>query len=117
MPNQGDGVIHCQPGIDEEEKFLPSTLEDVEKRSHNIPCNPSCKAAKNVGFIVNCEECNKPCLLHAKHKLKANDIKGAKKMISTVALFSPSAWVQEMTKMRSCSKQFMLERIYHARAK
>ena len=65
LPNEVDGVLHYQPGIDEEEKFLPSTLEDVEKRPHNIPFNPSGQTAKNVGFIVKCEECNKSRLLHA----------------------------------------------------
>ena len=52
IPHEVDGVLHCQPGIDEEEKFLSSTLEDVEKRPHNIPFNPSCQTANNVGFIV-----------------------------------------------------------------
>ena len=39
-PQEVDGVLHYQPGIDEEESFLPSTLEDVEKGltiSHSTP--------------------------------------------------------------------------------
>ena len=57
----------------------------MEKKASQYPIRPLRSKVKNVGFIVKCEECNKSRLLHAKHKLKANDIKGAKRMISTVA--------------------------------
>ena len=98
IPHEVDGILHYQPGIDEEEKFPPSTLKDVVKRPHDIPFNPSSQTAKNVGFIVKCEECNKSRLLHAKHKLKANDLERAKRMISTVAYMCGSFLSEYMRK-------------------
>ena len=85
VPNEVDGVLHYEPGTDAEEKFLPSKLEDAEKGSHNIPFPPSGQTAKNVGFIVKCLECDKSRLLHSKYKLKSDDQKGAKRMMSKVS--------------------------------
>ena len=67
--------------------FSPSTdiLKICGKKGSQYPIQPLRSKVKNVGFIVKCEECNKSRLFHAKHKLKANGIKGAKRMISTVA--------------------------------
>ena len=59
VPHEVDGVLHYEPGSDAEEKFLPSTLEDVKKRPHNIPFSPTAQTAKNIGFIIRCEEHNK----------------------------------------------------------
>ena len=78
-------MIHYEPGTDSNEKFLPSRLVDVEKGPHNIPFSPTGQAAKNVGFVVKCEECSKSRLLHAKHKLKSGEIASAKRMISKVS--------------------------------
>lgn len=82
VPQEMDGILHYNPGSDADEKFLPSKLLDVEKGSHNIPFSPSGQTAKNVGFVIKCQECSKPRLLHSKHKLKQDDQKGAKRMIS-----------------------------------
>ena len=81
VPKEVDGVIHYEQGSDPTEKFLPSKLEDVEKKPHNISFPPTANTAKNVGFMVKCEECQKPRLLHAKHKIK-EDLKGAKRMMA-----------------------------------
>ena len=78
MPHEVNAVLHYKPGTIKDEKFLPSTPEDFEKEPHNIPFNSSVQTAKNVGFTVKCEECHKSHLLHAKHKLIANEVKGAK---------------------------------------
>ena len=39
-----DGVLHYEPGTNKD-KFLPLTVEDVEKGPHDIPFNPSAKTA------------------------------------------------------------------------
>ena len=57
----------------------------MEKGPHNIPFSPTGQTARNVGFVVKCEECNKSRLLHAKHKLKPGEIARAKRMISKVS--------------------------------
>ena len=49
----------------------------MEKKASQYPIQPLRSKVKNVGFIVKCEECNKSRLFHG--------IKGAKRMISTVA--------------------------------
>jgi len=70
---------------DPEEKFLPSILEDVEKSPHNITFSPTAQTAKNVGFTIACSECSKPRLLHSKNKVKKDDIKGVKRMLSKLS--------------------------------
>ena len=57
----------------------------MEKGPHNIPFSPTGQTARNVGFVVKCEECNKSRLLHAKHKLKPGEIASAKRMMSKVS--------------------------------
>ena len=67
-PYEVDGVQHYNAGNDPTEKYLPSKLEDPEKRSHNIPFPLSAQTAKNVGLTIKCVDCGKPRLLHSKHK-------------------------------------------------
>ena len=55
------------------------------KDPHNVPFSPTGQTSKNVGFVVKCQECNKSRLLHSKHKLKADDTKSAKRMLSKVS--------------------------------
>ena len=74
-PYEEDGVQHYRPGNDPTEQYLPSTLEDVEKRAHNIPFPPSAQSAKNVGITIKCTECERPRLLYTKYKLKENQVK------------------------------------------
>ena len=39
------------------------------------------QTVKNVGFVVRYEECNKPCLLFAKHKLKDQELTSLKRVL------------------------------------
>ena len=66
------------------EKYLPSKLEDPEKRPHNIPFPPSAQTAKNVGLTIKCVECGKPRLSHSKHKLKEQQVKTLKSFLSKI---------------------------------
>ena len=53
-PYEVDGVQHYKAGNDSTEKYLPSKLEDPEKRHHNIPFPPNPQTAKNVGLTIKC---------------------------------------------------------------
>ena len=70
IPYEDDGVMRYKEGTDKDEAHLPSKIEDPSKMDHKIPFTPSAQTAKNVGLVVKCDECCKPRLLHAKHKLK-----------------------------------------------
>ena len=69
VPKETDGVLHYTPGSDLSEKFLPSTLENVEKSPHDVPFSPTAQTAKNVGFVISCSECKKPRLLHSRNNV------------------------------------------------
>ena len=52
--------------------------------------------AKNVGFIVRCEECQKSRLIHSKLKLKKEDTQGAQRMLKKLSYMcgaSPAEYV------------------------
>ena len=49
-PYEVDGVQHYKAGNDPTEKYLPSKLEDPEKRPHNIPFPPSAQTAEKRGI-------------------------------------------------------------------
>ena len=90
-----------------EEKYLPSKLEDVEKRPHNIPFSPCAQTAKNVGFFLKCEECNKPRLLHAKNKLKLDDQKGAKRMMGKISFICGSVLSEYLGTENDRNKKYL----------
>ena len=71
-----------EEGLDPSEKNLPSKLEDVMKQNHNVPFTPTAQTAKNVGYIIPCNECGKPRLLHSKNKLKPNELNSFKRFIN-----------------------------------
>ena len=75
-------MVRYRLGSDPEENYLPSKLEDPEKRPHNVPFSPSAQTAKNVGFLITCEECKKPRLLHAQKKLQPGDVQALKRSMS-----------------------------------
>ena len=75
---------HYKAGNNPTEKYLPSKLEDPEKRPHNIPFSPSAQTAKYVGLTIKCVECEKPRLLHSKHKLKEQQVKTLKSFLSKI---------------------------------
>ena len=52
---------------------------------------PSAQTAKNVGFIISCVECQKPRLLHSKHKIKKHDVQSAKRMMKKVSYMCGAA--------------------------
>ena len=90
-PYEIDNVQHYKPGDDPTEKYLPSKLENPEKQPHGIPFPPTAQTAKNVGFVIKCSECEKPRLLHSKHKLKESQQKILKLFISKIIFICGSA--------------------------
>ena len=63
-------------------------MDDIENSAHGIPFNPSAQSlsetARNVGFTVRCEECQKPRLVHSKLKLKKEESQGAQNIMNIV---------------------------------
>ena len=53
---------------DTTEEYLPSSRAATEK-GHKCPFNPTAQTAKNVGMVIQCQECGKWRCLHAKKKL------------------------------------------------
>ena len=45
------------------------------------PFSPTAHTAKNVGFVITCLECEKPRLLHSKHKVRKEDVPSVKRMM------------------------------------
>ena len=67
-------------GSDPDELHLHSKTENPEKQGHNMPFSPSAQMAKNVGMTINCHECKKQRLLHAKSKSKSGEIESFKRL-------------------------------------
>ena len=84
VPQETDGVLHYTPGSGPSEKFLPSTLENVEKSPHNVPFSPTAQTAKNVRFVISCSECKKPRFLHSRNKVKKDDVNAVKRMMGKI---------------------------------
>ena len=82
VPHEIDGILDYEPGSDPSEKFLPSKLEGIEKNPHNIPFSLTAQTAKNVGFVIKCEACDKPRLLHSKSKVKHDELRGVQRLIA-----------------------------------
>ena len=61
-----DGTVKYILGSDPSEKFLPSKLENLGKRTHGIPFTPTPQTAINVGEIVKCIHYLKPRIVYAK---------------------------------------------------
>ena len=59
-------------------------MDDVEKSAHDIPFNPTAQTAKDVGFTVRCEECQKR-LVHSKMKLISEESQGAQRMMKILS--------------------------------
>ena len=74
VPVTNADISDCsyEKGLDPSEMNLPSKLEDVTvtKQNHNVPFTPTAQTAKNIGYIIPCNECGKPRLLHSKKKIK-----------------------------------------------
>ena len=84
IPTETDGVLHYNEGSDPTEKYLPSTLENVEKQDSGIRFPVTAQTAKNVGFVIHCTECKKPRCLYAQHVLKNQQPVYAKRIIQKV---------------------------------
>ena len=82
VPYDEDGVMRYTEGIDKDEKYLPSKIGDPSKADQTIPFTPTAQTAKNVGLLLNCDECSKPLLLHAKHKLQTKKLNEAKRVLN-----------------------------------
>ena len=76
--------MRYKEGTDEDERYLPSKIDDPSKRDHKIPFTASAQTAKNVGILVRCDECNKPRLAFSKHKLKERESNCLKPMLNEV---------------------------------
>ena len=85
VPNEVESVLHYHEGADPTKKILPSVLDDVEKSAQGIPFNPTSQTAKDVGFIVRCEEYQKPRLVHSKLKLKIEESQGAQRIMKELS--------------------------------
>ena len=72
---------HYQQGEDPEEKFIPSKLENVSKKSHSIPFSLSAETALKVGRIVTCTESHKRRLLYSRKKLKHRGLGSFKRVL------------------------------------
>jgi len=55
--------------IETTEEFLPSAKETLEK-GHRCPFNPTAQTARNVGTVIQCQDCGKWRCLHSNRKLK-----------------------------------------------
>jgi hypothetical protein len=44
-------------------------MKDAAPKGHGCPFHPSAQTAKNVGVVIQCEECSKWRCLHSKRKL------------------------------------------------
>ena len=58
VPYEDDNITHYELGSDPEEKYLPSKLENPEKRSSNIPFSPVVKLPRTLEsqyFVRNAE--------------------------------------------------------------
>ena len=49
-----DRLQHYSEGLDENEKFLPSKLQDVSNQLHNVPFTPIEQTTKNVAMVIKC---------------------------------------------------------------
>ena len=65
-PEIAGGTVKYILGSDPSEKFLPSKLENLGKRTHGIPFTPTPQTAINVGEIVKCIHYLKPRVVYAK---------------------------------------------------
>ena len=102
---------HYKEGNDPDEKFLPSKLENPEKRPSGIPFSPCAHTAISVGFTVKCSECNKPRLLHSKHKLKGEEPKKLKIFLSKI-IFICGSTLAEYDGPCSREEEKLLERVF-----
>ena len=81
-PEIADGTVKYILGSDPSEKFLPSKLENLGKRTHGIPFTPTPQTAINVGEIVKCIHYLKPRVVYAKKKLSDAHRRSMKRMLS-----------------------------------
>ena len=84
MPYDDNGIERYKEGVDSDEKYLPSKLQDVTKQAHGLPFSPTAQTAKNTGLTVKCCHCKKPRLLYSPKKLKENSLRKLKKMLNDV---------------------------------
>ena len=82
IPYDDNGVERYKEGTDNEEKFLPSMLQDASKRPHNIPFAPTGQTAKAGGLTIRCVECKKTRVIHSKLKLKTGESEKLKRALS-----------------------------------
>ena len=84
VPYDDNGIERYKEGVDNDEKYLPSKLQDVTKQAHRLPFSPTAQTAKNTGLTVKCCHCKKPRLLYSPKKLKENSLLELKKMLNDV---------------------------------
>ena len=94
IPYDDSGVMRYKEGLDEDEKHLSSKIEDPPKKDHKIPFTLSTQTEKNVGFLVRCEECNKPYLLFAKRKLKDQELTSLKRILNELVYSCGSSFAE-----------------------
>ena len=102
IPYEDDGVMRYKEGSDKDEKHLPSKIDDPSKRDHHVPFTPSAQTAKNVGFFVRCEECDKPRLIFAKNKLKERELNLLKRMLNEIVYTCGATFSEYDTEAEDC---------------
>jgi DNA-directed RNA polymerase subunit RPC12/RpoP len=110
-PYEVEGVQHYKAGDDPGEKFLPSKLENPEKRSHGIPFSPTAQTAKCIGFTIKCSECGKPRLLHSKNKLTGEQPKQLKIFLGRI-IFVCGSSLAEYDGPCSAAEEKLRERVF-----
>lgn len=68
------------------EEYLPSAKAALEK-GHKCPFNPTAQTAKNVGTVIQCEDCGKWRCMHAQKKLSKKQRDELEVLLETI-LFS-----------------------------
>ena len=71
-------------GTDTSEKFRQS-LTQSEQKSHGMPFSPSAQFAKNVGIVVQCDECLKWQVIYIKTVLNSEQKDELVQLIETLS--------------------------------
>ena len=69
-------------GTDTSEKYRPS-LTQYEQKSHGMPFSPSAQFARNVGVVLQCDECLKWRVIYSKTVLKSEQRDELQQLIET----------------------------------
>ena len=98
-------------GLDPSEKNLPSKIEDVTKQNHNFPFTPTAQTARNVGYIIPCNECVKLRLLCMKNKLKPNELNSFKRFTKDIVYLCVGT-LREIAENEGDTDSFIKDKVF-----